>query len=36
MYTLTIRRSGTHTIDVHVIDEYGRDRHDRVVLEVTG
>ena len=27
---------GTHTIDVHVIDEYGRDRHDQVVLEVTG
>ena len=27
---------GTHTIDVHVSDEYGRDRHDRLVLEVTG
>lgn len=28
--------AGTHTIDVHVIDEYGRDHHDRLVLEVTG
>lgn len=28
--------AGTHTIEVHVVDEYGRDRHDRLVLEVTG
>ena len=32
----TSLEAGTHTIDVHVSDEYGRDRHDRLVLEVTG
>jgi C terminal of Calcineurin-like phosphoesterase/N terminal of Calcineurin-like phosphoesterase/Calcineurin-like phosphoesterase len=27
---------GAHAMDVHVVDEYGRDHHDRVILEVTG
>ncbi len=26
---------GAHAIDVHVADEYGRDHHDRLILEVT-
>ena len=27
---------GAHAIDVHVVDEYGRDHHDSLILEVTG
>ncbi|MGH6850903.1 MAG: hypothetical protein ACREDD_10720 [Methylocella sp.] len=27
---------GAHAIDVHVVDEYGRDHHGIVILEVTG
>jgi hypothetical protein len=27
---------GAHAIDVYVVDEYGRDRHDSLILEVTG
>lgn len=26
---------GAHAFDVHVVDEYGRDHHDRLILEVT-
>lgn len=26
---------GAHAIDVHVVDEYGRDHHDSLILEVT-
>jgi len=26
---------GAHAIEVHVSDEYGRDHHDRLILEVT-
>ena len=28
-------RPGAHAIDVHVVDEYGRDHHDSLILEVT-
>jgi C terminal of Calcineurin-like phosphoesterase/N terminal of Calcineurin-like phosphoesterase len=28
--------AGAHAIDVHVVDEYGRDHHDSLILEVTG
>jgi hypothetical protein len=28
--------SGAHAIEVHVVDEYGRDHHDSLILEVTG
>jgi hypothetical protein len=27
---------GAHAIDVYVVDEYGRDHHDSLILEVTG
>ena len=26
---------GSHAIDEHVVDEYGRDHHDRLILAVT-
>lgn len=28
-------KPGAHAIGVHVVDEYGRDHHDRIILEVT-
>jgi C terminal of Calcineurin-like phosphoesterase len=28
--------AGAHAIHVHVVDEYGRDHHDSLILEVTG
>jgi hypothetical protein len=29
-------KPGAHAIDVHAVDEYGRDHHDSLILEVTG
>ena len=28
--------AGAHAIDVHVVDEYGRDHHDSLIVEITG
>jgi hypothetical protein len=28
-------KAGAHAIEVHVVDEYGRDYHDSLILEVT-